>query len=424
MQTTTTVTAPVETAPLVLEGEVIKNLPSVPGAMEIQSVSQIVPVMPSHLTPERDEEIKRQAASLVQAILENPSDIEITSRIYALGADAETANSAYVTLADQKIGPVLAEIGTESMLGKNLIEIKANLDLINPHIVGQTAVEFTDVVMKPRLWGLLGSRMVNEVVTRLPAGSTEVMVVINSRRDTIRSTIDTLKGHLWTERDKALRNAIELAQNANHLADTQDVLREATYQGQLIWGGLSTPLGQETDPVRKQALTYLVNDLATKVIDLQTVDQLNIQARMGAETLINNCRGVQTVVNRVTNSLLPSVMNALSVKAGGVQQAQLVASARGIGQAAGDTIAQTAREIGQVSVDIARMNTESLVDVGKLEEACAEYEKMQVEIDRIVTEAEQNARGISNRLSTLNERMRGRADPLTAARRAKEAAGV
>lgn len=407
-----------------LEVTEVNNLPSVVGAMEIQKPDAIVPVRPKHVDDMRDAEIRAAAAEVVKAILANPSDVSVTTSVYGLGADAEAANSDNVALVDQKIGPVLNEIGTESMLGKSLTQIKANLDLVNPHVVGQTKVEFTDVVTKPRAWGLLGSSIVNQVVSRLPVGGVEVMTVINGRRDTIRDTVSTLKGHLLTERDKALRNAIELGQVADRLADTQGDLQEAIYQGQLIWASLSPALAQETDPVRKQALMYLVSDLGVKVVDLQTVDQLNIQSRLGAETLINNCRGIQVLVSRVTNTLLPSVMNALAVKAAAAQQAQLVAAARGIGQAAGETIAQTAKDIGQVSVDIAKANSDALIDVSKLEEACAAYEKMQQELDQVMMKAEGTARGISNRLATLNERMRDRADPQTQARRAKEAAGV
>jgi uncharacterized protein YaaN involved in tellurite resistance len=424
METAVKPTEPVVLPMPLVEGGQVKNLPSVTGAMEIQSSNHIVLVRPKHVDDARDAEIQAAAQAVVAAILENPSDISLTASVYGLGADAEAANAENVSLVDTKIGPVMKEIGTESQLGKSLVQIKANLDLVNPHIVGQTPVEFTDAVTKPRMWGLLGKQIVNQVVSRLPVGGAEVMTVINGRRDTVRETVATLKGHLWAERDKALRHAVELAQVADRLADTQDALQEATYQGQLMWQGLSRALDAEIDPVRKQALTYLVNDLAVKVVDLQTVDQLNIQSRMGAETLINNCRGIQILVSRVTNTLLPSVLTALAVKAAAAQQAELASAAQAIGAAAGDTIAQTAKDIGGVSVAIAKANANALIDVNKLEEACAAYEAMQKELDQVVADAEQNARGISVRLSALNGRMRDRADPQTAARRAKELAGV
>lgn len=425
MSTETLTTTPTDTSsllPVLTSGSA--NLPVVAGAMAIQTVDNIIAVCPDHLTPERDRELQAQAKAVADAIIANPGDVQVTAQVYGLGANAQAANTGNLSLMDTKIGPVMREVTTESMVGKTLTEIKAHLDLVNPHIVGTQAATFTDAVKKPKLFGLLGHRMVNEVVSRLPFGRNEVMKVINERRDTVRTTIDTLKGHLWTERDKALKNAMELGQIADRLADTQDELQEATYQGQLIWGRLNEARQNEMDPVRRQSLDYLTTDLAMKVIDLQTVDQLNIQSRMGAETLINNCRGIQQLVGRVTNVLLPSVTTALAVKAAAMQQAELAAASKGIMEAAGDTIAQTAKDIRKVSVDVAKMNTEALVNLDRLEEAAAEYEKMDEEIKAVMAAAEQNARAVSSRLTALNDRMRKTADPLTEARRAKEAAGV
>ncbi len=423
MTDTLTVTpTTISTLPVLTAGT--SNLPVVAGAMTIQTPDNIVPVCPDHVTPERDRELQAQAKAIADAIIANPSDVQVTAQVYGLGGNAQAANTGNLSLMDTKIGPVMREVTTESMVGKTLTEIKAHLDLVNPHIVGTQAATFTDAVKKPKLFGLLGHRVVNEIVSRLPVGRLEVMKIINERRDTVRTTIETLKGHLWQERDKALKNATELAQIANRLADTQDELQEATYQGQLIWARLNEARQNEMDQVRKQALDYLTTDLAMKVIDLQTVDQLNIQSRMGAETLINNCRGIQQLVGRVTNVLLPSVTTALAVKAAAMQQAELAAASKGIMEAASDTIAQTAKDIRTVSVDVAKMNTEALVNLDKLEEAASEYEKMDAEIKAVMAAAEQNARAVSSRLSVLNDRMRKTADPITEARRAKEAAGV
>lgn len=410
--------------PGILAENVETEVQSVPGAMEIQDSENITAIRPEHITDERDAEIKTEVDRIVEAIMANPSDIEITSELYGLGADAEAANTDNISLADQKIGPVMAELGGNSLLGKNLTEIKAKLDLVNPSVVGQEKVEFTDSVTKPRMWGLLSDRVVNEVVTRLPAGNVEIMSVINKRRDSIAETIDTLKGHLWEERDKALKNATQLALIANRLADAQDDLEEAAYTGQLIWQALNEARANETDPVRVQALKFLVNDLGVKVVDLQTVNQLNMQSRMGSETLINNCRGIQTLVGRVSNRLLPAVKTALMVKAASQQQLELAQMSAAIGDAAGKTMADTAEQVGEASVQIARLNAEALVQIEELERAFEAYEKADAEITEITEQAEKNARAISNRLGVLNQRTKTSVDPKTAARRAKEAAGV
>lgn len=386
----------------------------------VQSTEEIVPVRPDHVDDMRDAEIKSEADAIVAAILENPSDLDATSRIYGLGADAKSANTDNISLVEQKIAPVMGEIGTESAVGKSFMQIKAQLDLVNPHVVGQEEVE----APASGFFNKMLRKTTNVVVSSLPGGNEKIMVMINERRDTVKSTVSALKEHLWTERDKALKNAIELGQVANQLADAQDAMLEATYLGQLIWEGLNAARQTETDPVRKQSLDYLTTDLGMAVVDLQTIDQLNIQSRMGAETLIKNCRGIQQLVGRVTDILLPSVQTALAVKAAAAQQASLAQHSRDIMAASGEVIAQTAQDIGRVSVDVARMNTEAMVDLDKLAEAAAAYEQAQAQLDTIMAEAEMNARGISNRMAALNERMRDKADPMTRARRAQEKAGV
>jgi len=409
----TTDSAPVVTDPgAAIDGSATEGELAVPEAALIPE--DVRAVRPEFLTDERDAELREQAAQLAAAIMEKPSDIEITTQLYGLGKEAMTSNTQQVSLMDAKIGPVMEAINVDNPVAKSIVEIKAQLDLINPHVVGQEEVS----EIKKKFLGLM-----KEVTKRLPKAE-EVMVRINERRDTVATTVDGLKQHLWTERDKALRNATELGMIANHLFDTQEELQEATYQGQLIWEALNRGRADETDPVRSQSLTYLTNDLSTLVVDLQTVDQLNIQSRLGAENLINNCRQIEKLVHRVTNILLPSVQNALAVKAAAAQQAQLVASSAQIMDAAGAAIRQTAEQVRQTNVKTAKMNTESMIKVDDLQAACAEYEAAQQEMLQIFQKAEENARGVSNTLSDLNGRMRRHADPLTKARLAKEQADV
>jgi uncharacterized protein YaaN involved in tellurite resistance len=396
----------------VVEGEVDQNH-LVPAESDIQTPEAIQPVRPDFLDDKRDAQICQEATRISEAIVEQPSDVTVTTEVYSLGKSAMDSNTKHVSLMDSKIGPVMATINVENPVAKGLTDIKAQLDLVNPHVVAQTEGQF-----QGKIFGFI-----KKIVTRLPK-SEEIMGLINQRRDTVATTIDALKQHLWTERDKALHNATELGMIANNLFSTQEDLQIATYQGQLVWKHLNQARKQESDPVRSQSLTYLTNDLSTLVIDMQTVDQLNIQSRMGAENLINNCRQVQKLVGRVTNILLPSVQTALAVKAAAAQQAQLVSSAAQIMDAAGATIRQTAEQVRQTTVQTAKMNSDSMINVADLEASCKEYEAAQTELLQIFETAEENARGISNTMSSLNSRMRKHADPQTLARQAKESAGV
>ncbi len=391
--------------------------------LDVQKTDKIVAITPSFMTDEEVKKIQEAAKLLADQIISNPTDVEVISVIYALGGDAMEANTVQTSLIETKVGPVMANISPSSPVNKNLLQIKSAFDLITPTTVSKEKADFESKTEQAKyFFKFLGTKTVTEIVKRLPIGDKEVMALINERKDSVGDTINGIKRHLLSEKDIALRQAVELGRIANHLFDTQEDLQVATYQGQLIWEYVNAARETETDPVRNQALMYVANDLGMLVVDIQSVDQMNMQTRLGAETLINNCRGIQSLVSRITNRLLPAVQTQLVVKAAGMQQASLAASSRDVIAAANATMESTAKDIGVVSVQIAEMNAESMLDMAALERTQAAYEETQTKLLSIMNEAETNARGISNRMSEINKRSRQHADPMTRARQAREKA--
>ncbi len=378
--------------------------------LAVQQPQNIVPVRPDFVDDARDQQLRQQADELVEAILANPTDANITVRLYSLGSEHMNANSEKVSLMETKISDVMKEIELGSPVNKTLTQIKTELDLINPAVVARTETTLPTKI----LFG-----MITKMASRLPKGD-EILLLINKRKDTVASTIESLKRHLWEERDKALFNATELANISNQLFETQKDLQESVYIGQLVWARLNEALQTETDPLRKQALTHLVNDLAIQVVDIQTVDTLNVQSRMSAETLINNARKIQQGVARVTNVLLPAVATNLMVKAAAAQQAQLVGAMNDITRAAEQTILDTARQTRQAATAMEQMQSEGMINPQVLQSVADEAVAMIEELEQIRAETEQKARETSKALSDVASVMRKYADPMTNARHALE----
>ena len=201
---------------------------------------------------------------------------------------------------------------------------------------------------------------------------------------------------------------------------TQQDLQRSIYFGQLIWNALNEKRGEVTDPAKAQAFTNLINNLATQVLDIQTVDALNIQSRMGAEALIDNVRQIEKGVSRIVNALLPAVANSLMVKAAAAQQAALTSAMASITQSAQETMIDTAKQVRQVSVRTAEMQNSTMISPVAIETACNEFLAAADEVEAIRSNAERNARVASNALSELSGKMRTVADPLTEQRHALE----
>ncbi|MFK5892951.1 MAG: toxic anion resistance protein [Pseudomonadota bacterium] len=399
---TTTTTVTTDTA--------LQPAPAQLPAMQVQEVNHIVAVRPDFVDDAADEKLKQQANTIIDAILSNPTDANITVQIYSLGSEFMNANTESVSLMETKIGAVMKEIVVGSPVNKSLTQIKTELDLINPSVVSQTEVSLPSKAF----FGML-----TRMVSRLPKGE-EILLLINERKDTVSTTINSLKRHLWTERDKALFNATELSNISNQLFETQQALQESVYIGQIIWARLNQAKEAEIDPLKQQALSNLVNDLAIQVVDIQTVDTLNVQSRMSAETLINNSRKIQQGVARVTNVLLPAVATNLMVKAAAAQQAQLVGSMNDITRAAEQTILDTAKQTRQATTAMEKMQSEGMINPDVLQSVADEAIAMINELEEIRAETELKARETSKALGNVASVMRRYADPMTKARQAIE----
>lgn len=380
--------------------------------MEVQSPDNIVPVRPKFVDDARDAELKRQANDAVEMVLSNPMGIQYTAAIYNLGDVPVNQNTENVGLMETKISVVMKDLESGSTVGNTLTEIKTKLDLINPAVVGRTETSFP----KKLLFGAIAW-----TTKRIPRGD-EVLLLINERKDTIASTIEGLKLHLFAEKDKALRNAIELSLACDRLFVTQNQLQEAVYVGQMIWRGLNNALVTETDPIRLQALRTLVSDLAIKVVDIQTVDTLNVQTRMAAETLIANARKIEQGVKRMVTVLLPAVATNLMVKAAAAQQLSTATAMNDMARAAEETIRDTQEQVGQASVEMEKMQSKGLINPKVLEEVADEAVRKITELDQLRAETESNARRVSASLTKVSDKLRGLADGMTGSRLAIDAA--
>jgi uncharacterized protein YaaN involved in tellurite resistance len=376
-----------------------------------QSAGQVLAMRPDFIEEAEDAQLRKEAQELAKSVLQNPTDVSVTMEVYRIGGDLMKANTEQVALMETKIGAVLQEIKEGNPTTKTLTEIKTNLDLVNPSIVAKTEV----TIPRKVLGGLI-----TWTAKYLPKGD-QVLRIINERRDSIATTIGGLQKHLWSSRDQALNNAVQLGSITDRLFETRQDLLRAVYSGQLLWAALNEGRALETDPARAQSLQTIVNDLSVQVVDLQTVDAVNTQSRMAAEVLIGNCQKIVQGVNRVTNVLLPAVSTNLAVKAAARQQLELVKAVQEISRAAEQTIVDTAKDTRAAVVSMQKMMSEGLINPAALETACNEFVTMVDEIAQIQKETEGKARATSRALATVADTMRRTADPMTKARQARQA---
>ena len=373
----------------------------------VQAPSNIVPVVPKHLSDDDINALETQAQGFADKVGTDPSDWQLGNFVFNMGQDVMNETQAQVSLYDRKMGSVLKNVAQDdsSPVGKNILAIKLELDKVNPTVVARTPAEFSKKVM-----GLF-----TKSVSRMPKGD-EVLKIIAERRESVNSTIDGIRDHLRREADQVAMDAAELTTICDSLKEIQPKLQEQIFLGQLIWKKLQDQLPTISDPRVKEAVTTLCSDLAMAVVDLQTIDNSNLQTRFGGEMMVRNSHLVRRLVQRTDMILSTAVKNALAVRVAAEQQMETLQHLDMVQQAAAETMKDTARVIGDAAVKGAKMSQSMTVNIDALEEACQTYEKAFDTYAQICQETISIASQSSNALGQMNEKFRARTDALTARR--------
>jgi hypothetical protein len=370
---------------------------------EVQQPEHIVPVRPAHLDDTRDGEIGQDAQRFAESVVADPSNFELGDRIFDLGSSARNLIDTQVSLFDTAIGVVLKDINAagEDTFQGNMMQLKMNIDQINPAMVAREECISEKV-----------GRIFKKTVKRLPKGE-EILTIIYERRETTRSTVMGLQNHLRKHGETVNLHAAELITICNTLKDCQPPLHEEIYWGQLAWRFISERLETVTDPMVRENITMLTADLATAVVDNQQLDNMNLQTRYGGGLTIRNARHVGRVI-RSTSALLGGVAGALAVRAAAAQQLQTMEMANMMQDAIGQTMVDTAEQVGQAVVASAQQAARMDKNIAFLQEACNKYEYAAQALTQVCANTIKVASLSSNKLNQMNTLLRSRADAAAA----------
>ena len=370
---------------------------------QVQTPDHIVPVRPAHLDDARDQQIGQDASQFAEAVIHAPSNFELGDRIFDLGSGARNLIDTQVSLFDTAIGTVLKDINTEGddTFQGTMMQLKMQIDQINPAMVAQEEC-ITEKI----------GRIFKKTIKRLPKGE-EILTVIYERRETTRSTITGLQNHLRKHGEAVNLHAAELITICNTLKDCQPPLHEEIYWGQLAWKTIMEKLDSVTDPMARENITMLTADLATAVVDNQQLDNMNLQTRYGGGLTVRNARHVGRVI-RTTSTLLGGVAGALAVRAAAAQQMQTMQVANMMQDAIGQTMVDTAEQVGQAVVASAQQAARMDKNIAFLQEACNKYEFAARALTEVCTNTIKVAGLSTNKLNEMNAVLQSRADAAAA----------
>ena len=322
-------------------------------------------------------------AGKVQA---QPGDRQLSRQLGALGAREQQSAAQEINLLKTRVGTLLKEVdGEGGEIPKALVELRHQMDEINPHVLSQPG----------KLGRLLG---------RVP-GIGKVLKNIAVKYESVQTQIDAIMAGLRAGKDRLLQDNAELEQLYQQVKQAQLGIQQSAYVGELLWQKLDDAL-VDCDPGERQKLQAMMHRVAMRVQDLRTMEQVNLQFFVSIDMTLQNNDTLAEQVDRtvmVTQNLLTV---GLAIQAALAQQKKIAKAVKGVQETTAAMLEANAAAIGRQTVEIGEMQNNpvlALESVKKAHNTLLEALDKMDEIRQLGTEKARTGIAELNRMSAVLE---------------------
>jgi len=244
---------------------------------------------------------------------------------------------------------------------------------------------------------------------RLPKAQ-EVLDMIYSRRETVKSTVDGIKAGLWETRDRLTANIADLAAIYEGLLKGERLVERDRYFGELLIEKLTLYLPTIEDAIAKQNLEQVLADVTTAVINLKTEENANYLFFSGAQNLAKLTNMQISNINGISRLLERSVLANLGLRVVSAELATSINVTEQMKKTIGDTIKDTSEQINESTDKLIAARSSATINLDALEAACSQMEEVYEKMATANKEVIEKGGETSKHLSEMNAKLRQRVE--------------
>jgi len=319
----------------------------------------LTPKPPQKLTPEQDARLKERAQQLVTSVLDDLDNVEVVQQIEALGV-AEMREAATKTdLLKTRLKDVMKgiESGKGDFVGGTLLDLRMYMDKINPH---------THLKEIENISG--AKRLFLRALGKLPAVG-DIIKKIAHEFESVNEQIEAIMESLDNHVDTLLEDNISLGELYKGVVQVQGKVRLQAYAGELIANLIDTRLQEEQDVLAQQKLQALLHKVTTRVQDLKTMEQANLQFLISMDLTIDNNKSLSDSIRRTKSVTHTLLIVGLSIQAALIRQKQALQAVKATQDYAAEMLTQNADMVRQQGVEIAQLQNDPVLALDKVKEA-------------------------------------------------------
>ncbi len=316
------------------------------------------PAPPKGMRGEDAQLIEQQAAELVGQLGEATGGKELAylDNVTHVGVQEQRNAAEHLNLLKARMADFLSAGGTSRDIANGLRDLRMTLDQINPHeaagkgLLGRIA----------RRIPLIGSRH-NPVARALNR--------IAVKYEPVTRQITVIETRLREGRAMLARDNVDLRKVYEGVEAQQQPLQRNIYLGEVLMLHLNKLAKQTDDPMKHDRIQGALLDVTTRVQDLRTMEEVNVQFFVSIEmSRQNNNRLGQSVEQTLT--LTTNVVTVgLAIQSALVRQTRVMEAAQRTRQFLGDLVTANAAAIRQHTTEIGDLQKQPVIALEKIVQA-------------------------------------------------------
>ncbi len=274
------------------------------------------PQAPRSMSNEEVERLRNEASELVQQLAQvtGGKELELLDNITDVGLAAQRKAASQTGLLKTSIGSLLDAGGTSKEIANGMSDLRLALNAINPR-------ELTENGVRDRLVRALPFRgRHNPLVRRLNK--------IALRYEPASRQVAEIEARLRDGRTLLARDNAELRQMYEDIEAQQLSVQRNAYVGELLMQRLDQLLEQTEDPAKRERVRGALHDVAVRVHDLRTIEEVHVQYFASIEITRQNNNRLGQSVERTLALATNVVTVGLAVQAALVRQQRVAEALR------------------------------------------------------------------------------------------------
>ena len=316
------------------------------------------PAAPRALSDEEVQRVKSRAKELVQQLEDaaGSEQLELLDSVTNIGLQTQRDAARQLGLLKTRMGTFLNEGGSSAEIADGLRDLRIALNQINPHEVTQPGIVHRIVGVLPFVNGRVNPvvRALNKVALRYESVSRLVAVIETKLRD----------GQALLVRDN-----VELRQVYRDVESQQLPIQREAYLGELLMQNLSPLLDQSEDPVKRERIQAVLHDVAMRVRDLRTMEDVHVQYFVSIEMSRQNNSRLGQSVERTLTLATNVVTVGLAIQSAQIRQKGVLEATRRTREFLGDLVVANAAAIRRHTEEIGDLYNSPVIALEKITQA-------------------------------------------------------